>query len=83
MLNQAQRTTYVQKVSYDIYGISDHRDESGHLYLLNETTGPQNTDHSFSYIMHYLKSLGRFPAGSIESMFLWIMPAQLKKSIHD
>ena len=48
-------------MSYDIYGIVDHRDESGHLYILNETIGPKNTDHSFSYIMHYLMSTGKVP----------------------
>ena len=53
---------YLQKVSYDIYGIVDHRDESGHLYLLNETVGPKNTDHSFSYLLYYLKSSGKVPS---------------------
>ena len=57
---QLSSTYYLQKVSYDIYGIVDHRDESGHLYLLNETVGPKNTDHSFSYLLHYLKSSGKF-----------------------
>ena len=40
----------------------DHRDESGHLYILNETVGPKNTDHSISYLMHYLKSSGKVPS---------------------
>lgn len=51
----------MQKVSYDIYGIVDHRQESGHVDLLNETIGPKNTDHSFSYLLHYLKSSGMVP----------------------
>lgn len=38
---QPSSTYYLQKVSYDIYGIVDHRDESGHLYILNETVGPK------------------------------------------
>ena len=59
---QPSSTYYMQNVSYDIYGIVDHRDRSGHLYLLNETTGPKNTDHSFSYLLHYLKSSGKVPS---------------------
>ena len=46
-------------MSYDIYGIVDHRDGSGHLYLINETVGPRNTDHTISYLMHYRKSSGK------------------------
>ena len=59
---QPSSTYYLQKVSYDIYGIVDHRDGTGNLYLLNETAGPKNTDHSISYLLHYLKSSGRIPS---------------------
>ena len=59
---QPSSTYYLQKVSYDIYGIVDHRDESGHLYIFNETVGPKNTDHSFAYLLHYLKSSGKVPS---------------------
>lgn len=59
---QPSSTYYLQKVSYDIYGIVDHRDGSGHLYLMNETAGPKNTDHTISYIMQYLKSSGKVPS---------------------
>ena len=45
---QPSSTYYLQKVSYDIYCIVDYRDGSGHLYLMNETAGPKNTDHTIS-----------------------------------
>ena len=44
---QSSSTYYPQKVSYDIYGIVDHRDESGHLYLLNKTVGPKTPTTAF------------------------------------
>ena len=59
---QPSSTYYLQKVSYDIYGIVDHRDGSGHLYLMNATAGPKNTDHTISYLMHYLKSSAKVPS---------------------
>ena len=59
---QPSSTYYLQTVPYDFYGIVDHRDGSGHLYLVNETAGPKNTDHTISYHMHYLKSSGNVPS---------------------
>ena len=56
---QPRSTYYLQKVSYDLYGIDDNRQESEHLYTFNETIGAKNTDHSFSYILYYLKSTGK------------------------
>ena len=47
---QPSSTYYLQKVSYDVYGIVDHRNRSGHLYLMNETAGPRKTDHTISYL---------------------------------
>ena len=47
---QPGSTYYLQKVTYDIFGIVDHREESGFVYLLNELIGPKNTDHTVSYI---------------------------------
>ena len=47
-------------MSYDIYGIVDHRDESGHLYLLNETVGPNTPTTAF--LICYLKSRGNVPS---------------------
>lgn len=48
-------------MSYDIFGIVDHREESNHVYLVSELTGPKNTDHTISYLFHYLKSSGKVP----------------------
>jgi hypothetical protein len=53
---------YLQKVSYDIYAVVDHRQDQGHLYLLNETIGAKNIDHTFSYLIQYLKSSGKVPS---------------------
>lgn len=43
---QPGSTYYLQKVSYDVFGIVDHREESNHVYLLSELIGPKNTDHN-------------------------------------
>ena len=57
----AARTYYLQKVSYDVFGIVDHREDSGHVYLIGEIYGPKNTDHTVSYLLHYLMSTGSVP----------------------
>ena len=58
---QPGSTYYPQKLSYDNLGIVDHRDEKGHLYLFSELIGPKNTNHTFSYILHYLRSTDKVP----------------------
>ena len=58
---QPGSTYYMQKVSYDLLGIVDHRDDSGFVYMLNELIGHKNTDHTISYLLHYLKSSGKVP----------------------
>jgi len=73
---QPSSTYYLQKVSYDIYGIVDHRDESRYLYIFNETIGAKNTDHSFSYLLHYLKSTGKVPSWVQRVHVFWTMPGQ-------
>ena len=30
-----------------------------YIYLMNETAGPKNTDHTISYFIHYMKSSGK------------------------
>ena len=52
---QPGSTYYLQKVSYNIFGVVDHRDAAGHCYLFSECIGPKNTDHTVSYIFHYLR----------------------------
>ena len=44
---QPGSTYYLQKVSHDIFGIVDHRNENGALYLFDERIGPKNTDHTY------------------------------------
>jgi len=58
---QPGSTYYLQKVSYDVFGVVDHRDNAGHCYLFSECIGPKNTDHTVSYIFHYLKSTNKIP----------------------
>ena len=59
---QPGQTYYLQKVSYDVFGIVDHREDTGHVYLISEIYGPKNTDHTVSYLLHYLKSTGSVPS---------------------
>ena len=48
-------------MSYDVFGIVDCRDDQGHVYLIPETIGPKNTDHTLSYLTHYLHESGAVP----------------------
>ena len=41
---------YLQKMSYNVFGIVDCRDDQGYVYLAPETIGSKNTDHD----MHIL-----------------------------
>ena len=50
---QPRSTYYLQKVSHDIFGIVDHRDDEGTLYLFDERIGPKNTDHTISFLLTY------------------------------
>ncbi len=63
-------------MSYDIYGIVDHRDRSGHLYFMNETAGPRTLIMLSHTLCTIWSLLVKFLAGSEESMFSWTMPAQ-------
>ena len=54
---QPGSTYYLQKVSHDIFGIIDHWDKKGVLYLFDERIGPKNTDHTISLLMKYWKSV--------------------------
>ena len=53
---QPGSTYYLQKLSNDILGIIDHRDGSGTLYIFDERVGPKNTDHTASYLFHFLQN---------------------------
>ena len=46
---QPGSTYYMPKVSYDLLGIVDHRNEAGFIYTF-ELIGRKNTDHTISYL---------------------------------
>ena len=58
---QPGTTYYLQKLSHDIFGIVNHATEKGSVYLFDECVGP-NTDHTLSYITHYLTESGEVPS---------------------
>lgn len=51
---QPGSTYYLQKLSHDILGIVNHATGESTVYLFDETVGPKNTDHTVSYITHFL-----------------------------
>ena len=59
---QPGSTYYLQKLSYDLFGIVDHKDESSAVYIFDERVGTKTADHTISYILHYLKSAGKVPS---------------------
>ena len=59
---QPGMTYYLQKMSYDIFGIIDCRDLKGYVYLAPETIDPKNTDHTMSYLTHFLTESGTIPS---------------------
>ena len=77
---QPSSTYYLQKVSYDIYGIVDHRGDSGHLYLFNETIGPKTLITVFLIYCTTLSHLEMFLTGSTGYMFLWTMQDRQTKT---
>ena len=58
---QPGMTYYLQKMSFDVFGIIDCRDDKAYVYLVPETIGPKNTDHTLSYVTHYLCESGAVP----------------------
>ena len=54
---QPGSTYYLQKVSHDIFGIIDHREEQGMVYLFDERIGPKNTDHTVSFLSLYWETI--------------------------
>ena len=54
-------TYYLQKVSYNVFGMVDHQKEGGHVYVMSEIVGPKNTEHTISYLLHYLETTGKVP----------------------
>ena len=54
---QPGSTYYLMKHSNDIFGIVDHRDNSGHTFIFGEELGPKNTDHTVSLLQKYITSV--------------------------
>ena len=54
---QPGSTYYLQKLSHDIFGIVNHGSNASTVYLLDERVGPKNTDHTVSYLTHFLLQL--------------------------
>ena len=59
---QPGSTYYFQKLSHDILGIVDHRENQSMLYIFDETVGPKNTDHTISLLMDYVRNSTAFPS---------------------
>ena len=54
---QLASTYYLTKESHDVFGIVDHRDDSGHVRLFSKTIGHKNTDHTESLLQEYIKGV--------------------------
>lgn len=54
---QPGSTYYLQKVSYDIFGLVDHRNDSKSIIIFDETVGPKNTDHTISFLSQYVNGI--------------------------
>ena len=54
---QPGSTYYLQKVSHDIFGVTDHSNNNSVVYLFDERIGPKNTDHTVSFLTHYWNQL--------------------------
>ena len=79
---QPSSTYYLQKVSYDIFVIVDHRDGVGHLYILNETIGPKILTILCPIYSTTLSLLWLFLTGFGEFIYLWItLVTQIKINI--
>ena len=59
---QPGSTYYLQKLSHDIFGIVDHSTGDTSIYICDERVGPKNTDHTLSYLTHYLFASGQVPS---------------------
>ena len=65
-------TYYMQKVSYDLLGIVDHRDDSGFVYKL---IGPKNT--ASRIFCTISKVVGKYHSGSREFMYSLVLPTKI------
>ena len=54
---QPGSTYFLQKLSHDIFGVVNHATEKATVYLFDERVGPKNTDHTVSYLSHFISEL--------------------------
>ena len=54
---QPGSTYYLQKLSHDIFGVVNHATTKSTVYLFDERVGPKNTDHTVSYVSHFIAEL--------------------------
>ena len=52
---------YLRKVSHDLFGIVDHRNESKYVGVFDEQVGPKNSDHTVSLLRYYICDSGLVP----------------------
>ena len=70
---QSGSTYYLQKLSHDIFGVVNHATNDSTVYLLDKRVGPKNTNHTISYLTHYISQLPYL--GFIVFMSSWITHA--------
>ena len=55
---QPGSTYYLQKLSYDIFGIVDHRNDTRSISIIFDgTIGPKNTDHTILFLSQYISKV--------------------------
>ena len=60
--SQPGSTYYLQKLSHDVFGLVNHASDSSMVCIFDERVGPKNTDHTLSYMTHYLNKMADLPA---------------------
>ena len=54
---QPGSTYYLQKVSIEIFGVVDHREEGKYIHMFDERISPKNTDHTISFLHSTIKRI--------------------------
>ena len=60
-IRSCQANLAKQKLSHDVFGLVNHATSSSMVYIFNERVGPKNTDHTLSYVTHYLTKQAELP----------------------
>lgn len=58
---QPASTYYMMKLSHEILGIVNHSTGLSTIYLFDERLSPKNTDHTLSYLTHFLLNKEEIP----------------------